>query len=87
MKMCIICNCGDDGDNFLYEYEVARGKMKKAREAMLKCSQVATDEESRKRYKATYNKMASIIKDWNSIEEFRENVKIDEGNKNLCGGQ
>lgn len=70
--MCIICNCGDDGDEFLSAFASARIEMKRAKEAMLKCSQVATTTSDRAKYDTTHKAMARLIREWNRLEESRE---------------
>lgn len=42
---------------------------------MLKCSQTAPDPAVRKRYDATYKRMVRLMRDWNALEESRENTK------------
>ena len=66
--MCIICNCGADGENFLASFSLSRDAMKKAKDEMMKCSSVD------RRYDAIHKKMVRLIKEWNSIEQERENM-------------
>jgi uncharacterized coiled-coil DUF342 family protein len=70
--MCIICNCGDDGDEFLTAHSRTSGAMQEAKDAMLKCSQTATDPAVRKRYDAMHKKITRMLRDWNRIEQERE---------------
>lgn len=77
--MCIICNCGDTGDEFLIAFEGVKHEMKRAKDLILKCSQVAVDAESRRQYDATHKAITRMIHDWNRLEEFRENVKVKGG--------
>lgn len=42
--MCIICNCGDKGHEFLCAFSQSRAAMKKAAEMMLACSRSLADE-------------------------------------------
>jgi hypothetical protein len=77
--MCIICNCGDDGDEFLSAFEQARAGMKAAKAAMLKCAESAVHpatsapyHEARARYDAMHKKIARLLREWNSIEQERE---------------
>jgi hypothetical protein len=70
--MCIICNCGDDGDEFLLAFERARSGMKASKVAMLKCSQVAADVATQARYDAMHKKIARLLREWNAIEQERE---------------
>jgi len=71
--MCIICNCGDTGDRFLSEHYAAKLAIEKAKLTMLGCSKVATTPEARKRYDSTHKAMAKLLRDWNRLEELREN--------------
>ena len=73
VDMCIICNCGDDGDNFLWEYQLSRDAMNKAKEAMLKCMSAARQKNPKSRkYDATHKAMVRLIREWNRLEETRE---------------
>jgi hypothetical protein len=76
--MCIICNCGDIGDEFLCEFGRARASMKSAANWMLKCSQVAKTPEQRKSYDATYKRMVRLMSDWNRLEQQREHSAATE---------
>jgi hypothetical protein len=71
--MCIICNCGDDGDSFLTAFLNSQRAMRNAQDWMRRCSTHAVDAESRKRYDATHKRMVKLMREWNALEEFREN--------------
>lgn len=73
--MCIVCNCGDTGGEFLCEFARAQAAMKSAAQKMLECSKVATTPEQRWRYDATYKRMVKLIRQWNGLEQFRESAK------------
>jgi hypothetical protein len=70
--MCIICNCGDAGFDFLTDHGAAAGRMRAAKAKMLECSRIATEPEQRKRYDRMHKKMARLIREWNRIEQERE---------------
>lgn len=74
--MCIVCNLGDNAaaaDLFLDRFAVARDEMKAAAEAMLQCSRLAVSEVARRRYDRTHKSMTRAIREWNKLEEAREN--------------
>ena len=70
--MCIICNCGDEGDEFLYAFELSRDAMGNAKEAMLKCTKTAKTQQDRARYDAVHKAMVRLTHAWNRLEERRE---------------
>ena len=70
--MCIICNCDETGEAFLIAFEGARTNMQAARDHMLECSRVAIDQDVRKQYDATHKQMVRLIREWNSLEQQRE---------------
>jgi hypothetical protein len=78
--MRIICNCGDDGEAFYMGHYRASVAIGKAKDAMLKCSQTAKDEAARRRYDAMHKKIARMLRDWNRIEQERENDPKDHAN-------
>jgi hypothetical protein len=71
--MCIICNCGDDGEEFMSKFQVSQKAMKDACEAMLVCAQTAKHEGERKRYDKAHKHMIRCLKEWNRTEHIREN--------------
>ena len=72
--MCIICECGtsDASEEYLMSHEKTKLEMRKAAKAMLECSKVAITKEGRKSYDNTHKKMVKLIRDWNRIEQERE---------------
>lgn len=70
--MCIICNCSDDGDEFLLAFLKAQRAMKEAKDAMLKCSKSSVDKTAAKQYDRVHKEMVRLIKEWNRLEEKRE---------------
>ena len=70
--MCIICNCDTDGDEFLNAFESSRQAMRRAKEAMLKCSRSSTNKAISVRYDKTHKEMTRLIKEWNKLEQKRE---------------
>lgn len=77
--MCIVCNCGEVGDDFLAEFSAARGAMERAKKAMLICAQSAKHHESgepipvaRRSYDRAHKKMVRLCREWNAIEAERE---------------
>ena len=68
--MCIICNC--DGGEMLSAFESARQAMKRSKEAMLKCSKSSCDKVAAKQYDKVHKEMVRLIKEWNTLEEKRE---------------
>lgn len=77
--MCIICNCGNTGDEFLSEFIAARSALERASALMLECSKTATRPtnndpffEARAKYDSIHKKMVKILRDWNRIEHERE---------------
>jgi hypothetical protein len=73
--MCIICNMPDFKDDvasdFLNKFEVAQKAMKQATEAMLVCSKTAYPQ-YRPHYDAVHKEMVRQIREWNKLEEKRE---------------
>jgi len=77
--MCIICHCGDEGDDFLTEFARTSAAMARAKQSMLKCSHTAVDPvtkapdlKARAAYDKTHKKIARMLREWNSIEQERE---------------
>ena len=77
--MCIICNCGDAGDEFLGAFNDVSFALWKARSAMLKCSNIANGKFqperapiTRKRYDMIHKKIVRLHREWNAIEHERE---------------
>jgi hypothetical protein len=76
--MCIVCNCGDFGGEFVCAFTAAQSYMKAAADAMLKCSQVAIrldkqpDYEQRRQYDAAHKQIVRVMREWNKIEHQRE---------------
>lgn len=68
--MCIICNCNEKGDEFLMDHFSARVAMKKAIKSMEACYDVS----NMKKYRKAQYKMVRILREWNRIEENREEV-------------
>lgn len=78
--MCIICNCGDTGDEFLSEFARAQASMKSATARMLECSKVAATPLQRKGYDAAHKKMVRLSAEWNQIEQEREHARTSPPN-------
>ena len=72
VNVCILCNCGETGDDFLTSFASSRHKMEQAKNAMLACSKVAKDQDQRKRYDHIHKEMVRLIREWNRLEEARE---------------
>lgn len=73
--MCIICNLpihSDTAGEFLDAYDRARKEMAAATTAMRACSQDAILPEHRKRYDQIHKMMVRLQREWNSIEQLRE---------------
>jgi len=77
--MCIICNCGDDGDDFLMHFSAVKQHMRLAAEAMLRCSKLGNKyfqpghaSRNRQRYDQIHKKIVKMRKEWNKIEHERE---------------
>lgn len=83
--MCVVCNLsgpiepgGDPhagvliADEFLESFASSRQEMKRACDAMLLCSQKASNPDVRKRYDRHYKRMIAMARDWNRLEEERE---------------
>lgn len=78
--MCIVCNCDGPSDttgsDFLTTFDNSRRAMSATADAMLKCSQVAFTPEAQQRYDRTHKKMVKLIREWNKLEELRENAPV-----------
>lgn len=77
--MCIVCNCGEVGDDFLAYFSAARDAMERAKKAMLICAQSAKRHDSvepipvaRISYDRAHKKMVRLCREWNAIEAERE---------------
>lgn len=71
-EMCIICNCGDAGEDFLNAFASASHEMVKAKNAMLKCKLATVDPEAARQYDKVAKAMARLIRDWRRLEQERE---------------
>jgi hypothetical protein len=69
--MCIVCECGEVGLDFLSKFEKSRYEMKEAKAAMLKCVESTADKEVKKCYSVIHKKMVKLLKEWNRLEELR----------------
>ncbi|WP_020178102.1 hypothetical protein [Methylopila sp. M107] len=78
--MCIICNLmvGSDqsgallADAFLHKFDQSRKAMQAAAYQMLVCSKAAQNPDVKKQYDRTHKRMVALMRQWNSLEEFRE---------------
>lgn len=70
--MCIICNAGAVGDEFLYKFRTASLAMGEAKAAMMACAEVADDPAVRERYGRAHREMVRLHRAWNCIEHQRE---------------
>lgn len=70
--MCIVCNCPDDGVEFVSLYEKSRQVMKQSTDALLVCSKTAKNEQQRKRYDWVHKRMVELMREWNTLEQHRE---------------
>lgn len=64
--MCIVCNVGTRGSDFVDAYSSAQNAMKKATDVMLSCP--VKD----KRYDKIHKSMVRLCVEWNKIEHQRE---------------
>jgi hypothetical protein len=71
--MCIICNVGYEADKFLTPYDRARSEMRHAIDGMEAVIRAAPSREMQNRYKRAHHKMVRLLRDWNRIEQEREN--------------
>lgn len=71
--MCIFCNVGYDADKFLTPYHRARMQMREAIVGMEAVIRAAPDRAVQGRYKRAHHKMVRLLRDWNRIEQEREN--------------
>ena len=79
--MCMLCHCGDDGEKFLSAFEDSRTAMKRAIAAIHTCSGTALHpvtrvpyHEARTQYDRMHKKMVRLLREWNKIEQEREQV-------------
>ena len=68
--MCIICNAGDVGDDFLSAFESSRSAMRDAAKAMLKVKAAAPQHAAQ--YDRAHKQMVRLIREWNKVEMLRE---------------
>lgn len=72
LPMCIICNCHEEGNDFLADYWTAENAMKKAIKSMESCYEVS----KMKKYRRTQYRMVRILKEWHKIDGTREDVVV-----------
>lgn len=77
--MGVYDHVGDDDicepGRFLEHFQQARAEMEEAAKSMLTLSKSATavkDPVAAQRYDATHKRMVRLIREWNSLEHFRE---------------
>lgn len=77
--MCIICNTGLLGVEFLEAFTESQTAMKLAADKLLIASKSThISKDLRKRYDQEHKKMVRLIRTWNSIEHSRERPHISE---------
>lgn len=74
IPMCIVCKCGDAGEEFLFEFAKAQSSMKSAGTAMLRCAESAKEVNAKRQYSMIHKKMVRILREWNAIEHERERL-------------
>lgn len=72
--MCIVCNAGDDGLEFVEKFAHASKTMSQATAAMLRCATVhgGISVEQQRRYGEIHREMVKMVRAWNDIEHRRE---------------
>ncbi len=82
--MCIICNMpdfkADVAVDFLDKFAAASRALKAASDALLACSKIANTPEASERYDATHKQMVRLTREWNRLEEARENGHVPRAN-------
>jgi hypothetical protein len=70
--MCIVCNCGDDGNMFLIHFRNAQETIRIASASMKLCALRNNDKKIKRRYDRAHKKMVKLMREWNKIEHMRE---------------